>query len=101
MSAVTIEEAEAISDVVNNFVRSERSNSIAADRLQNIVSRIERLEEERKALSSDIKDIYTEAKSSGFNTKVLRQLMRIRKQDAAEVDEQEALLDTYRRVLGM
>ena len=101
MSAVTAHEAEAISDVVNNRVRPERSNSIAADRLQNIVSRIERMEEERKALSSDIKDIFTEAASAGFDKKVLRRLLAIRKQDAAEVDEQETLLDVYRRALGM
>ena len=74
---------------------------IAADRLRSIVERIERLEEERKALSSDIKDIYAEAKSAGFDVKVLRQLIRIRKQEAAEVEEQETLLDVYRRALGM
>lgn len=74
---------------------------IAAERLRSIVERIERLEEERKATSGDIKDIYVEAKSAGFDTKVLRQLIRIRKQEAAEVEEQETLLDTYRVALGM
>jgi len=74
---------------------------IAADRLRSLVDRIERLEEERKALASDIKDIYAEAKSAGFDVKVLRQLIRIRKQEAAEVEEQETLLDVYRRALGM
>jgi uncharacterized protein (UPF0335 family) len=75
--------------------------NIAADRLRSLVERIERLEEERKALSSDIKDIFAEAKSAGFDVKVLRQLIRIRKQEAAEVEEQETLLDVYRRALGM
>ncbi len=75
--------------------------NVAADRLRSLVERIERLEEERKALSSDIKDIYAEAKSAGFDIKVLRQLIRIRKQEAAEVEEQETLLDVYRRALGM
>jgi uncharacterized protein (UPF0335 family) len=75
--------------------------NIAADRLRSIIERIERLEEERKALSSDIKDIYSEAKSAGFDVKVLRQLIRIRKQEPAEVEEQETLLDVYRRALGM
>jgi uncharacterized protein (UPF0335 family) len=75
--------------------------NIAADRLRSIVERIERLEEERKALAGDIKDIYSEAKSAGFDVKVLRQLIRIRKQEAAEVEEQETLLDVYRRALGM
>ncbi len=74
---------------------------IAADRLRSLVDRIERLEEERKALGNDIKDIYAEAKSAGFDVKVLRQLIRMRKQEAAEIEEQETLLDLYRRALGM
>ena len=78
-----------------------QTGGIAADRLRSIVDRIERLEEERKALGSDIKDIFAEAKSAGFDVKVLRQLIRIRKQEAAEVEEQETLLDVYRRALGM
>lgn len=75
--------------------------NIAGDRLRSIVNRIERLEEERKALASDIKDIYAEAKSAGFDVKVLRQLIRMRKQEPAEIEEQETLLDVYRRALGM
>ena len=75
--------------------------NIAADRLRSLIERIERLEEEKKALSSDIKDIFAEAKSAGFDVKVLRQLIRIRKQEPAEVEEQETLLDVYRRALGM
>jgi len=71
------------------------------DRLRSLVERIERLEEERKALSNDIKDVYGEVKSAGFDVKVIRQIIRIRKQDPAEVDEQETLLDVYRRALGM
>jgi uncharacterized protein (UPF0335 family) len=78
-----------------------KTGGVAADRLRSIVERIERLEEERKALASDIKDIYSEAKSAGFDVKVLRQLIRIRKQEAAEVEEQETMLDVYRRALGM
>ena len=78
-----------------------KEGGVAADRLRGLVERIERLEEERKALGADIKDIYAEAKSAGFDVKVLRQLIRIRKQEAAEVEEQETLLDVYRRALGM
>jgi len=74
---------------------------LAAERLQSIVDRIERLTEEKKALAEDIKDIFLEAKSAGFDPKVLRQLIRIRAQEPAEVEEQESLLDTYRRALGM
>jgi len=78
-----------------------QAGGIAADRLRSIVDRIERLEEERKALSADIKDIYGEAKSAGFDVKVLRQLIRLRKQEPAEIEEQETLLDVYRHALGM
>jgi len=80
---------------------TEQAVGIAADRLRSIVDRIERLEEERKAIGSDIKDIYTEAKSAGFDVPVLRQLIRIRKKDAAEVEEQETMLGVYKRSLGM
>lgn len=78
-----------------------KPTNVAGDRLRSIIERIERLEEERKALASDIKDIYSEAKSAGFDVKVIRQLIRIRKQEPAEVEEQETLLDVYRRAIGM
>jgi uncharacterized protein (UPF0335 family) len=74
---------------------------IAVDRLRSIIERIERLEEERKALAGDIKDIFAEAKSAGFDVKVVRQIISIRKKEPAEVEEQETLLDLYRRALGM
>ena len=76
-------------------------NSIAGDRLRSIVERVERLEDERKALTADVKDIYTEAKSAGFDVKVIRQLIRIRKQEPSEVEEQDALLDLYKHAIGM
>ncbi len=65
------------------------SGMVSAQRLQSIIDRIERLEEERKALASDIKDIFLEAKSAGFEVPVLRQLLRIRKQEPSEVEEQK------------
>jgi uncharacterized protein (UPF0335 family) len=74
---------------------------IAADRLRSIIERIERLEEEKRSLSSDIKDIYAEAKSSGFDNKVLRALITLRRKEPAEVEEQETLLELYRRALGI
>ncbi|MBP0443725.1 DUF2312 domain-containing protein [Roseomonas sp. SSH11] len=74
---------------------------IAVDRLRSIIERVERLEEERKALADDIKDIFAEAKSAGFDVKVVRQIIRLRKQEPAEVEEMETLLDLYRRALGM
>jgi uncharacterized protein (UPF0335 family) len=81
--------------------RETEVGGIVADRLRSIVERVERLEEEKKALSSDIKDIMAEAKSAGFDVKVIRTLLRIRRQEPAEVEEQETLLDLYRRALGM
>ena len=78
-----------------------QSGGVAVDRLRSLVERIERLDEEKKAIASDIKDVYAEAKSAGFDIKVLRWLIRLRKQDAAEVEEQETMLDVYRRALGM
>jgi uncharacterized protein (UPF0335 family) len=75
--------------------------NISVERLRSLIERIERLEEERKTLSSDIKDIFAEAKSAGYDARVLRELIRIRKQDPDDVEAQETLLDVYRRALGM
>jgi uncharacterized protein (UPF0335 family) len=74
---------------------------IAGDRLKSFIERIERLEEERKTLSEDIKEVYAEAKGTGFDTKIMRQLIRLRKMDKDDLDEQETLLDVYKRALGM
>lgn len=74
---------------------------IAADRLRSIIERIERLEEERKALANDIKDIYAEAKSAGFDAPVIRRIISARKKEPSEIEEQETLFDVYRRALGM
>jgi uncharacterized protein (UPF0335 family) len=70
------------------------------DRLRSIVDRIERIEGEQEALGDDKKEIYQEAKSAGYDCKVLRKLIRERKQEPANLEEEEALLDTYRRALG-
>lgn len=69
--------------------------------LKAFIERIERLEEEKKALAADIHDVYSEAKGTGFDTKVMRQIIRLRKQNLSERQEQEALLDTYLAALGM
>ena len=74
---------------------------IAGDRLKSFIERIERLEEEKRALSEDIKEVFAEAKGTGFDTKIMRQILKIRKMDQEELDEQEALLDVYKRALGM
>lgn len=75
--------------------------AIARDQLRAFIERIERMEEEKKAITEDIKEIYAEAKGMGYDTKVLRQVVRIRKQDQNERAEQEAILDTYLHALGM
>ncbi|MEL6203056.1 MAG: DUF2312 domain-containing protein [Pseudomonadota bacterium] len=75
--------------------------SVARDQLRTIVERIERLEEEKKAIADDIKEVYGEAKANGFDTKALRKIVSLRKQDLNERMEQEAVLDTYMAALGM
>ena len=77
------------------------SDSVAQDQIRAFIERIERMEEEKQAIADDIKEIYAEAKGNGFDTKVLRQVIRIRKQDASERMEQEALLELYMAALGM
>jgi uncharacterized protein (UPF0335 family) len=77
------------------------NESVAQDQLRAFIERIERMEEEKRAIADDIKEIYSEAKGNGFDTKVLRQVVRIRKQDHAERLEQEALLELYMAALGM
>ena len=74
---------------------------VAREQLRSIVERIERLEEEKKTISEDIKDVYGEAKANGFDTKGLRQVVRMRKQDTSERQEQDAIRDLYLHALGM
>lgn len=74
---------------------------IAADRLRSLIERIERLSEEKAALESDIRDIFAEAKSAGFDNKIMRTIIKLRKMNAADRDEQETLLETYRRALDI
>jgi uncharacterized protein (UPF0335 family) len=73
----------------------------AKDHLKAFVERIERLEEEKKTIADDIRDVYAEAKGTGFDVKALRAVVRLRKQDADERKEQEAILETYLHALGM
>ena len=78
-----------------------QTESVAADQLKSLIERIERLEEEKAGIAGDIKDVYAEAKANGFDTKALRRIVSIRKQDHAERQEQEAILDLYKAALGM
>lgn len=80
---------------------SDTAHSFAKGQLKAIIERIEKLEEEKKAISDDIKDVYGEAKGNGFDVKALRTIIRMRKQDADERQEQETILETYMQALGM
>lgn len=75
--------------------------NIAAEQLRSIVERIERLEEEKANIGSDIRDVYAEAKGNGFDAKAIRQIIKLRKMDTHERDEQEYTLDLYKRALGL
>lgn len=80
---------------------NEPSTSFAKDQLKAIVERVERLGEEKKAISDDIKDVFAEAKANGFDVKALRALIRLRKQDPDERKEHEAILEVYMHALGI
>jgi uncharacterized protein (UPF0335 family) len=74
---------------------------IASERLQSFIDRVERLEEEKKALMDDIKDVFAVAKATGFDVKIMRQVLKLRKLDKEDRQEQEHLLELYKRALGM
>lgn len=76
-------------------------DGIAGEQLLNYITRIERLEEEKANLASDITDVYREAKGMGFDTKIMRQLIRLRKQEPDDRQEGEALLESYKLAIGM
>lgn len=77
------------------------SNSIAGSELKAYIERIERLEEEKAALAGDLRDVYTEAKANGFDTKIMRKIVSLRKKDHAERKEEEAIMELYLAALGM
>ena len=80
---------------------NSEAGGIAADRLRSMIDRIERLNEDRKGLADDVKDIFMEAKSAGFDAKVLRKVLARRKAERAVVEEEDTLLDLYERALGL
>ncbi len=82
-------------------VKEEPATRFAKDQLKAIIERIERLEEEKKALSDDIRDVYAESKGNGYDVKALRTIVRLRKQDPNERQEQETIIETYMQALGM
>ena len=91
-----------MADVVDELEKASNDvGGIAAERLRQVIERIERLEEEKKALQGDIKDIFDEAKGAGFDTKVIRQILKLRRMEEQDRTEQEELLVLYMRALGM
>jgi uncharacterized protein (UPF0335 family) len=83
------------------MVADVAESGVAADELRQFIERVERLEEEKAGISSDIKDVYAELKGRGFDAKAVRQIVRIRKLDNSERQEQEAILELYMQALGM
>jgi len=82
-------------------ITSETAQTVAAGQLRAFIERVERLEEEKKTIADDIKEVYAEMKGTGFDTKAVRAIIRLRKKDQAERQEEEAILDLYKAALGM
>jgi uncharacterized protein (UPF0335 family) len=76
-------------------------SNLSADQLRSVIERIEKLEEEKAAIGADVRDVFAEAKGNGLDVKAIRQLIKLRKMDAGARDEQETILDTYKRAIGM
>ena len=94
-------EKEPKMDIIKEADEKNDIGGIAVERLRSLVERVEHLEEEKKALSSDIKDIFAEAKSAGFDVKIMREIIRLRRMDAVDRDEREYLLDLYKKAIDL
>ncbi|MGO1118498.1 DUF2312 domain-containing protein [Rhodovibrionaceae bacterium A322] len=91
-----------MSDVAEtNVTETNDVGGIAGERLRSFIERIERLEEEKAALAADVREVYAEAKGVGFDTKIMRQIIKLRKMDENDRQETESLLDVYKHALGM
>jgi len=106
MTAVTIEASgmkpvHTTTEAIARAADEIHATRFAKDQLKSVIERIERLEEEKKATSDDIRDVYAEAKGNGFDIKALRSIVRLRKLDTDERREQQEVLDTYLHALGM
>jgi len=82
-------------------ITNETAQTVAAGQLRAFIERVERLEEEKQTIADDIKDVFAEMKGQGFDTKAIRTIIRLRKKDQAERQEEEAILDLYKAALGM
>lgn len=90
-----------MSETAQNITPASSVGGISGDRLRQFIERIERLEEEKSGIADDIRDVYAEAKSAGYESKILRQVVKLRKMDQQKRQEQEELLDAYLNALGM
>jgi uncharacterized protein (UPF0335 family) len=88
-------------DIGGIAVGLQPTDLISGDRLKSFIERIERLEEEKKALANDIKEVFAEAKGNGVDTRIMRQVIALRRMDKDDLDEQDALIGVYKRALGM
>ena len=86
---------------MGNKMDDVANTGVAAEELKQFIDRLERLEEEKSGIAGDIKEVFAELKGRGFDTKAVRQILRIRKQDHSERQEQEAILELYMQALGM
>lgn len=94
-------EKEPKMDIINEADQDPKNQKLHDDRLVSFMERIERLEEEKKGIQSDINDIFAEAKSSGYDVKAMRAVLKLRKMDTLERQEQEYLVEEYKRMLGI
>lgn len=94
-------ENEPVMQVVRDADKANNIEIVGAERLQSIIECVEHLQEKIKAIQSDVKDIFAEAKSCGFDVKIIRQIIKLRAMNAVDRDEQEYLLDTYKKALGL
>lgn len=98
---MTDETQEPVLPVVKKADNEPKNISLAADRLRSLIERIERLNEERAAITSDIRDVFAEAKGAGFDTKIMRIIIKDRKLNTADRDERDLLINTYRKALDL
>lgn len=96
-----VNEEEPEMEIVKEADNDPKNVKLCADRLLSLIERIERLEEERKGITSDIRDIFAEAKGVGFDVKTMRAVIKLRKLNAADRDERDFILETYRKALSI
>lgn len=94
-------EKEPKMDIIKEADEKNDVGGISADRLRSLIERVERLEEEKSGITSDIRDIYAEAKSAGFDVKIMRQIIKLRKMNAADRNNQECILELYKKALDL